>query len=159
MDRSLQEPLFKEIAGYMSRDSDRTRLSDRELYHPTSAYTSHDGGIKAFVDSCRHRGAKACSAESGSAQAFTRPYHGWTYGRDGALLRVPRDGFPNLDPAKSGLAELPCEARHGLIWVVPTPGAEIDVARHLGPVDNELAQYPLGDYVLERQQLIEEDLN
>jgi nitrite reductase/ring-hydroxylating ferredoxin subunit len=204
MDRSLQEPLFKEITGYMSRDGDRTRLSERELYHPTSAYSSDtvhdaerrmiltepiivghvsslrepgdfiahrdcgvpilvvrqdDGGIKAFVNACRHRGAKVCPAESGSGQAFTCPYHGWTYGRDGALLRVPRDGFPNLDPASSGLVELPCESRHGLIWVVPTPGTGIDVARHLGPVDDELAQYPLDGYVLERHQLIEENLN
>ena len=204
MDRSLQEPLFKEITGYLSRDGDRTRLSDRELYHPTSAYSSDtvheserrmiltepiivghasslsepgdfiahrdcgvpilvvrqdDGGIKAFINTCRHRGAKVCSAESGSVQAFTCPYHGWTYGRDGALLRVPRDGFPNLDTANSGLVELPCESRHGLIWVVPTPGTEIDVAKHLGQVDDELAQYPLDGYVLERHQLIEEDLN
>ena len=48
MDRSLQEPLFKEISGYMSRDGDRTRLSDRELYHPTAAYSSdtvHEAGV------------------------------------------------------------------------------------------------------------------
>lgn len=204
MDRSLQEPLFKEIVGYMSRDGDRTRLADQELFHPSTAYTrtdvhdaerrmvltspvivghasalsragdfvSHrdcgvpvlavrqkDGGVKAFVNSCRHRGPTVCSGERGSAEVFSCPYHGWTYGQDGSLLRVPRDGFPNIDTAGLGLIELPCEVRHGLIWVVPTPGRGIDVAKHLGPLDDELSQYPLDDYVLERDQLIGEDLN
>lgn len=204
MDRSLQELLFKEIVGYMSRDGDRTRLADQELYHPPSAYTdekihdaerqmvlthpvivghetalsspgefiSHrdcrvpilairqkDRTVRAFINSCRHRGPLVCAGEHGSAEVFTCRYHGWSYGTDGSLLRVPREGFPGIDTAKFGLIELPCEVRHGLIWVVPTPGHEIDVAEHLGPIDEELSQYPLDSYVLERDGLIEEGLN
>jgi phenylpropionate dioxygenase-like ring-hydroxylating dioxygenase large terminal subunit len=204
MDRSLQDPLFKEIVGYMSGEGDRTRLADRELFHPTAAYTSdeiheaerrmiltspvivghasalskpgdfishsdcgvsiivvrqNDDSIKAFVNACRHRGAKVCSGERGSARFFSCRYHAWTYGQDGALRRVPRDGFPDVDTADFGLVELPCETRHGLIWVIPTAGIEIDIAKYLGPVDEELAQYPLDRYVLERDELIEEGLN
>src|SRR3954449_11354009 len=113
MDRSLQEPLFKEIAGYMSGDGDRTRLAAQELFHPSAAYSGEevhdaeramilasplvvghassltepgdflahsdcgvpilvvrqeDHGVKAFVNACRHRAAKVCSGESGSAR-------------------------------------------------------------------------------------------
>lgn len=204
MDRSLQEPLFKEIAAYRSDAGDRTRLADHEMFHPTTAYMSDevheaekrmmktfplivghgssipepgdylahsdvgmplmivrqkDGGIKAFLNACRHRGAKVCGSPQGSAKIFTCPYHGWSYATDGALRRVPHDGFPDLDVSEFGLQELPSEERHGLLWVIPTPGADIDVAAFLGPVDDELAQYPLDRFVLERDTLREEGLN
>lgn len=204
MDRSQQESLFKEIVGYISGDGDRTRLWERELSHPASAYISdevhdaekamirakpiivghastlseagdylahtdsgvpilvirqNDGSVKAFVNACRHRGARVCAGERGSGKSFACPYHAWTYSRDGALRRVPRDGFPNIDTADFGLLELPCESRHGLIWVILTPGVEIDVATYLGPLDKELAQYPMDRFVLERDELIDEPLN
>jgi phenylpropionate dioxygenase-like ring-hydroxylating dioxygenase large terminal subunit len=204
MDRSLQSPLFKEIASYMSGSGDRTRLAEQELRRSPRAYTSEevhdaerrmiltkpvivghasslgkagdfiansdcglpilvvrqkDDTIKAFINACRHRGAKVCAGEQGSAKVFSCPYHGWTYNQDGTLRRVPSDGFPNLKVEQFGLTELSCEERHGLIWVVPTPGLEIDVAMYLGPIDDELAQYPLERYVLERDAMIEEGLN
>ena len=40
--------------------------------------------------------------------------------------------------AEQGLVPLPGEERHGLLWVVPTPGATIDVAEHLGGLDAEM---------------------
>ena len=42
-------------------------------------------------------------------------------------------------PDDHGLVELPCEERHGFVWVVPTAGAPIDLDAHLGPLDAELA--------------------
>jgi hypothetical protein len=49
-----------------------------------------------------------------------------------------RDRYEGLDFAELGLVELPSEERHGLLWVVPTPGAAIDVAAHLGALDPEI---------------------
>lgn len=42
--------------------------------------------------------------------------------------------------------ELPSEERHGFVWVVLTAGGPIDVAAHLGPLDNELAAWGYGSY-------------
>lgn len=204
MDRSLQEPLFKEITGYMSGSGERTRLAEHELRRSPRTYASREvheaerrmiltkplivghgsslrdagdfltntdcgvpilvvrqkhGNLRAFVNACRHRAARVCSAERGTAKVFSCPYHGWTYNQDGSLRRVPRDGFPNLDVDGLGLTELACEERHGLIWVVPTPGIGINVADHLGAIDDELGQYPLDDYVLERDAVLQEELN
>ncbi|HVW40960.1 MAG TPA: aromatic ring-hydroxylating dioxygenase subunit alpha [Amycolatopsis sp.] len=153
----LTEPVIVGHASSLPKPGDFIAHSDCGV--PILVVRQKDGGVKAFINACRHRGAKVCTGERGSARAFTCSYHGWTYQQDGALLRVPRDGFPNVDTARSGLVELACESRHGLIWVVPTPGIEIDVAKHLGPIDDELAQYPLDSYVLERDALIEENLN
>jgi phenylpropionate dioxygenase-like ring-hydroxylating dioxygenase large terminal subunit len=44
-----------------------------------------------------------------------------------------------LDYSQYGLVELPSEERHGLVWAILTPGASIDVAKHLGPVDAQIA--------------------
>ena len=98
-----------------------------------------DGVAHAFLNYCRHRGAEPASG-CGNARGFVCPYHGWTYDSKGRLAGVPlRDRYEGLDLSKLGLVELPLEERHGLIWVVLTPGAPIDVAAHLGPVDSDLA--------------------
>ncbi|MFD1238065.1 Rieske 2Fe-2S domain-containing protein [Pseudonocardia benzenivorans] len=65
----------------------------------------NDGEIRAFLNSCRHRGAKLCNAEMGRARAFTCIYHGWTYDRAGNLTGVPfgRQIYQGLDKAELGL--------------------------------------------------------
>jgi phenylpropionate dioxygenase-like ring-hydroxylating dioxygenase large terminal subunit len=52
------------------------------------------GAVQAFVNSCRHRGAKLASG-SGNAFAFKCPYHGWVYKTNGALT-----GCPGMESAK-----------------------------------------------------------
>ncbi len=55
---------------------------------------SRDGEIKAFHNSCRHRGSILCQPGSGSASRLVCPYHRWTYDLNGALLaagRMPDD--------------------------------------------------------------------
>jgi phenylpropionate dioxygenase-like ring-hydroxylating dioxygenase large terminal subunit len=48
-----------------------------------------DGGIGAFINSCRHRGNKICRADAGNTKAFVCPYHGWTFDTRGDLQGVP----------------------------------------------------------------------
>src|SRR4051812_3836890 len=43
------------------------------------------GVVRAFSNSCRHRGSAVAEGE-GTCRAFACPYHGWVYGLDGALL-------------------------------------------------------------------------
>jgi Rieske 2Fe-2S family protein len=50
------------------------------------------GGLRAFHNTCRHRGSVLCIEEKGS---FARgrivcPYHAWTYALDGRLVATPR---------------------------------------------------------------------
>lgn len=59
---------------------------------------TQSGELKAFVNSCMHRGNQVCNAESGNTKSFTCSYHGWTYGLDGSLQVVPleRESYHNL---------------------------------------------------------------
>ena len=52
-----------------------------------------DRRARAFYNVCRHRGTRICTEERGRvAGGLTCPYHGWTYGLDGALLGAPLMG-------------------------------------------------------------------
>ena len=59
------------------------------------------GELRAFYNSCRHRGSALCDAERGKRSSFLCPYHHWSYDLTGRLLRAPnmRDG---LDKAAHG---------------------------------------------------------
>ena len=66
-----------------------------------------DGQARAFLNACRHRGVKIAEG-CGHAAGFTCPYHGWTYGIDGALTSVPsRMAFEESQLQGRGLIPLP----------------------------------------------------
>ncbi|MFD4640782.1 Rieske 2Fe-2S domain-containing protein [Lentzea sp. NPDC058436] len=48
-----------------------------------------DGSIRAFLNTCSHRGNAVCRAEEGNVRNFMCTYHGWTFGLDGQLVGVP----------------------------------------------------------------------
>src|SRR5260221_5477867 len=67
------------------------------------------GQIHVFLNSCRHRGMRVCRYDEGSTTVFTCPYHGWSYGTDGALVGVPyfREAYHSqLDKSRWGLVEV-----------------------------------------------------
>ena len=68
------------------------------------------GTIRAFYNSCRHRGAPLIENDQGTARGFFCRYHGWTYDLGGNLnaVREQRD-FPGFDKSCMGLKEVRCE--------------------------------------------------
>lgn len=63
-----------------------------------------DGIIRAFLNSCLHRGTQICRADAGHAQRFICPYHSWTYDTQGNLLSTSFDQYyDRKDFAKLGL--------------------------------------------------------
>jgi len=98
-----------------------------------------DGKAHVFLNYCRHRGAEPASG-CGNARRHSCPYHGWSYDSKGELVAMPLpDRNRELDYSQLGLVELPSEERHGLVWAILTPGMQIDVAAHLGEVDDQLS--------------------
>ncbi len=75
-----------------------------------------DGLIRAFHNSCRHRGSRLCSAARGSAPKLVCPYHQWTYELDGRLLYA-RDMGPDFEPGQYGLKPVHCREASGLIFI------------------------------------------
>ena len=100
-----------------------------------------DGRVRAFLNVCRHRGMRLVEAGEAAVEkkSIVCPYHGWTYRLEGELRhRLHAEAFDACTDGDDNLVALPCEERLGLLWVVPTPGAPIDVAAFLGGLDVEL---------------------
>ncbi len=75
-----------------------------------------DGEIRAFHNTCRHRGSILCKSEKGNAPKLVCPYHQWTYELDGKLLWA-RDMGPDFDASQLGLRPVHCREVAGLIYI------------------------------------------
>ncbi len=74
------------------------------------------GDIRAFHNSCRHRGSILCHPGHGTAPKLVCPYHRWTYNLDGSLLaatRMPAD----FDKATHGLKPVSLRLVAGAIFI------------------------------------------
>ena len=127
---------------------------------PLLIVRQNDGGLRAFVNACRHRGAMLTTAASGHQSAIICPYHGWRYGLDGRLANITaRDCFPGVDPASHGLIEVPLEVCEGLVFVITTPGASLNAREWLGPIADLLHGFDLASHRHFRTELIETQFN
>ena len=75
-----------------------------------------DGEIRAFHNTCRHRGSILCKADKGNVAKLVCPYHQWTYELDGRLLWA-RDMGPDFDAAAHGLKPVHCRTVSGLVYI------------------------------------------
>ncbi|MFE7129552.1 aromatic ring-hydroxylating dioxygenase subunit alpha [Streptomyces sp. NPDC057638] len=78
-----------------------------------------DGGLRAFLNVCRHRGARLCTEEAGEVRRTLRcPYHAWSYDLDGALVAAPHLArMPDLDRAGYGLRPVALREWLGYAWL------------------------------------------
>ena len=62
----------------------------REIAGESVIVTRGAGGVNAFYNVCRHRGARLCTEPEGNCgDRIQCSYHGWSYGLDGRLLGAP----------------------------------------------------------------------
>lgn len=99
------------------------------------------GQVRAFLNVCRHRGARLVNEESGCKHTLSCPYHAWTWSNTGDLRGVPhqQQGFPDLDKSAHALAQVTCAERSGWIWVAPDAEAVADIDAQLAPLAGDLA--------------------
>lgn len=122
-------------------------LTDDYTGLPILVSRDERGQLHGFMNVCRHRGARVAEGCGGGKRLFTCPYHAWSYGLDGAIRSIPdRYGFEGLDEASHGLRRLPVEERDGLVWVLPTPDASLDIETQLGGLAPELKSYGFQNY-------------
>jgi Rieske 2Fe-2S family protein len=110
--------------------------------YPVVIVRQPSGGIAAFHNTCRHRGARLCETESGRTSLIRCRYHGWSYRLDGSLAawRHMPDGF-----AKTDFGLTPCGVAQlgGFVYVSMRPGSAPDFAALTGHVAPHLARYEL----------------
>jgi nitrite reductase/ring-hydroxylating ferredoxin subunit len=103
---------------------------------PVLLVRSEDGVFRAFINACRHRGARVAEG-CGHGSGFVCPWHSWTYDDRGRLIGLPdRASFESLRLDHRSLTSLCAHERYGLLVVLPTPGRFFDpddVLRGIGP--------------------------
>jgi carnitine monooxygenase subunit len=116
------------------------------------------GQVRAFVNSCSHRGAIIVSEGTGNARRFTCPYHAWSYDQQGDLVGIfERELFGDLDTSCHGLTPLAAGERAGLIFVTLDPRATdaLDLDSFLCGYDEVLSALDLANCRVVGRQSIE----
>jgi phenylpropionate dioxygenase-like ring-hydroxylating dioxygenase large terminal subunit len=135
-------------------------LTSDDFGVPLLATRDETGRFRAFVNACRHRGARVAGEHRGRSARFTCPFHAWTYSRAGELLRIPRAGdFGPVDTRCHGLLELPAVEYCGMLWVHPQPGARLDIAALLGSLGAELTGWDIDQWLYQGESTIDMPLN
>ena len=100
--------------------------------------------VKAYLNSCTHRGTRLLGATgSGYSQAFTCPFHGWSWELDGSLRHVPgRWDFPHVSDETHALREVSCESWGGFIFINIDPNAA-PLAESMDVIPEHFSHFPL----------------
>ncbi|MEL7199845.1 MAG: aromatic ring-hydroxylating dioxygenase subunit alpha [Pseudomonadota bacterium] len=140
-----EHPQFVGLSGDLPDEG--SFFTTEDFGTPVLATRAKDGQFRAFVNACRHRGAKVTQEAKGKSARFTCPFHSWTYASSGELLAVPdQDHFGPIDKSCMGLIELPAQEIAGMLFVHPQPGAELDIASLLGEeLLSEMAGWNYGE--------------
>jgi carnitine monooxygenase subunit len=116
---------------------------------PVLISRGQDGVVRAFVNSCSHRGTNVAVEPHGNAKRFVCPYHGWTFTQKGELMGVAApDDFGPIDKSCFGLTTLPAEERAGLIWVILDPEPHVSFDAFLSGYDRLLAHFGFDSWSL-----------
>lgn len=109
--------------------------------------SDESGALHAAYNVCRHRGCQLRRPEepAGDAASLRCPYHSWTYGLDGRLLRSPHADV--ADPAQFALHPVGVETWGGFVFVHLTPERAASLSEQVMHADATLANYALADLV------------
>ncbi len=78
-----------------------------------------DRSLRAFLNVCRHRGARLCMEDSGTVRRSLQcPYHAWTYDLDGSLVAAPNlNSMHDVNRDEYGLVKVALREWLGTVWV------------------------------------------
>ena len=113
-----------------------------------------DQQVRAFWNSCRHRGSRICEQQRGRAPRLMCPYHQWTYGLDGTLLAA-RSMAEDFDKADHGLTPVALENIGGLIFICmadnppPIDRVKADIIDQIAIYDLEKCKVAVQDNLIE----------
>jgi len=139
-----QERIFSKVWLYLGHESEVRNPGDFVRLtvggRPLIMVRTKRGDVRAFFNTCTHRGATICRADRGNAKAFQCFYHAWTFDLEGKLIGVPDEPAygPSFDRTELGLHPVAkCAAYRGFVFVNFDPAA-CDLVTHLAGVTDYL---------------------
>jgi len=112
-----------------------------------------DGVLRAFINSCRHRGTELASEDCTVSRMIRCPYHRWGYALDGSLVASPLfDEVPRADFDPAELSLLPVRVEiWGLDVFVCLDEATPPLAEWLGDLPERMAGYGFEGWVVHQK--------
>lgn len=87
-------------------------------FGPIVIVKGKDQKLRAFVNSCAHRGASVVRQDAGCTKVLSCPYHGWTYDLTGKLIGVPEEHkFRGLNLEEHGLKPVRLEHWGNFVFI------------------------------------------
>jgi choline monooxygenase len=125
---------------------------------PTIVLRDHDGKIRAFANTCRHRGSELLEGK-GNCKLIVCPYHSWTYDLSGNLRGTPEmDKTLNFNKADYGLSSIAIDTWGNFLFINFDKNPE-PLKKHLGDLPEKLAPYRLENMALARRKSFQMDCN
>jgi choline monooxygenase len=119
---------------------------------PVVLVRGRDNQVRAFANTCRHRGAKLLEGSGNCKMAIKCPYHAWVYNLDGALVGC--DGMEdtrNFDKGRYGLVPVRLESWGGFLFINFDDRAP-SLKEWIGEIWDTIAPYGAEDLVCTRRK-------
>lgn len=121
---------------------------------PVVIIRGRDGIVRAFSNSCRHRGARIVNGE-GNCSVMRCRYHSWSYAPEGNLIGAPdMEDTLDFDKSKFGLVPIRLEVWGGFMFINFDNDA-IALKDFLGDLIPNTQSYNLDDMVCVRRKTYE----
>ena len=142
--RAEKERIFKRYWSFVGRADELSSPGDFLCVDiasgPAVVLRGTDDRLRAFANSCRHRGARLLDGQ-GRCPAIVCPYHAWTYALDGCLVGAPDMAEAvAFDRSEHGLQALRLETWGGFIFITADPETA-PLADHLGDLPAQFAAH------------------
>jgi len=125
---------------------------------PTIVLRDHDGRIRAFANTCRHRGSELLEGK-GNCNVIVCPYHSWTYELNGNLRGAPEmERTLHFDKAAYGLIPIAIDTWANFLFINFDKNPE-PLKKHLGNLPEKLGPYRLENMALARRKTFDMDCN
>jgi nitrite reductase/ring-hydroxylating ferredoxin subunit len=140
------DKIFKRVPLMLAASSELAKPGDYKTITavgmPILIVRGQDNVVRAFINSCSHRGTNVAVEPYGNTKRFMCPYHGWTFTQKGELMGVASPGdFGEIDKSCYGLTPLPVAERAGLVWVIVNPKSDLSIDDFLSGYDKLLANF------------------
>jgi choline monooxygenase len=118
---------------------------------PVIILRDEDGELRAFANSCRHRGSALLEGR-GNCKRIICPYHSWNYRLDGSLAGAPEmQKTHDFDPAQNGLVPLRLDTWGGFLFLNFDRDAA-PLGDYLGDLPERVDAYRLADMACARRK-------
>lgn len=126
---------------------------------PLIVLRDRNGMLRAFANTCRHRGARLLQGTGHCPGRVRCPYHSWTYGLDGRLIGAPgMKGARNFNTSDFPLLPVRLETWGGFVFVNFDSDSE-NLLDYLGDLPKLLQSYEFDNMVCVRRKTYDVQCN